>query len=274
METLQQSSSPGPTKHTVFGYLAFLTISVATLVVSEITVSVPVRLGIAAVLLLPGWYLFQSNRRLFVPALFFLIHAVLSPVVFLFFDAFSTFIPQMYFFPSILVYAVVLLYADTLRSEIGWFVSGQIDRKTAIIMLVGTVIGALLVVWGIRSAGDGSGLGRWIPDAPMALLLFYGLMFAATGAIFEEFLARAVLYDGFQALSKHSAIVIFGQALVFVAWRIAGGAGTVGEIVFLFFVGVYYGLLRWSSKGMFAPVFGHFVIDAINTSMVLILLRS
>ena len=69
----------------------------------------------------------------------------------------------------------------------------------------------------------------------MPLLVVYGVLFAAFNACFEEFITRALLYDGFPG-------------------------GPVG-VVMVFVWSLFLGAMRWTSGGMVAPLVAHFFAD-------------
>lgn len=237
------------------------------------------KVGLGFVLMLAtGYLLLAKSIQLFVPALFFAVHAVLSPLVVFGLSRLAFEYPQLYLLPSIGVYLIIVLAVPSLRRHVQWLQYGQLTRGT---ILSGTVIVAgsalALIGWALFVAEDLAIFLDYVPDVSLGVLVIYGLAFTVTNPLVEEFLARAVLFDGFAALTQRMAIVIAAQAVVFAIWHFKGfPGGMVGSSMVLVW-SIFLGMLRHLSGGMLAPLLVHFFADltiAIIILLVLILPQS
>jgi len=219
---------------------------------------VPVGLGFVA-----GAFLrLHRNRAVFVPALFFGIHAVLGPLVLPVVQRMPLQLPQISFLPSIVVYLVIVLAVPDYRRFTGWCRWGRVDRSTfrlGALLVLGSI--AALSAWALTGGRDFTRYDEFIPDAGLGVLVLYGILFAVSNALFEEFFARAILYDGFLAATGRAAAAIVLQALVFALWHYNGFPGGVSGVALVFVWSVLLGWLRLRSGGMAAPVIVHIFAD-------------
>jgi membrane protease YdiL (CAAX protease family) len=257
----------------------FVAIVALSLSSGQLPLPVPTKVGIGfGLLLATGCLLLAESIRLFVPALFFAIHATLSPLVLLGLSRLAFEYPQLYLLPSIAIYLIIVLSVPSLRRQVQWLHWGRLTRGTivsGIVIVAGSALA--LVGWALLIAEDLSIFLDYVPDVPLGVLVIYGLAFTVTNPLVEEFLARAVLFDGFAALTQRMAIVIAAQAVVFAIWHFEGfPGGPVGSSMVLAW-SIFLGLLRHLSGGMLAPLLVHFFADltiALIILFVLILAQS
>jgi len=252
----------------------FVAIVALSLSSGQLPLLVPTKVGIGfGLLLATGCLLLAESIRLFVPALFFAIHAILSPLVLLGFSRLAFEYPQLYLLPSIAIYLIIVLSVPSLRRQVQWLHWGQLTRGTivsGIVIVAGSALA--LVGWALLIAEDLSIFLDYVPDVPLGVLVIYGLAFTVTNPLVEEFLARAVLFDGFAALTQRMAIVIAAQAVVFAIWHFEGfPGGLVGSSMVLAW-SIFLGLLRHLSGGMLAPLLVHFFADLTIALIILFVL--
>jgi membrane protease YdiL (CAAX protease family) len=175
---------------------------------------------------------------------------------------FQVSISNLYFLPAILVYLGLIISSRGLRQKIGWLRWGRIDRNSWLLILgLGLISAIALAAWAIFIKKDLSQFKAFIPRAPLGLLALYGLVFPAFNALFEEFMARAVLYDGFERILHHSVGIILSQAVVFAFWHYNGFPGGPIGVAMVFAWSVVLGYLRLRSRGMLAPLLAHYLAD-------------
>ncbi len=221
------------------------------------------RLLVGVLLCVPVARLAQTNRAAFVPALFFAIHAVIAPPVFLALERLPFYVPQSYFLPAAVAYLAVLFTTPGLREHARWYRRGDANRLTialGVILVVGSA--GALVAWASFVAGDLTRFARWVPDLPLPLLVLYGVLFAAANALFEEFIARALLYDAFVALFEGRLwAAVVAQALLFALWHYDGFPGGPVGVGMVFVWSLFLGAMRHTSRGVVAPLVAHFFAD-------------
>jgi len=231
----------------------------------------PLRLSILAALLAipPTIYLYLKNYTIFVPALFFAILAFLNPLVLFFIEAWQIRIPQVQLLPAIVVYLGVIFVAKGLRQHVHWMKPGRFSRPV-LFLTVGLVLlsSISLVIWAVWIGGDLSRYTVFIPRLPLPVLLIYGLLFPLFNSLFEEFISRAVLYDGFAALWKSPAPVILVQAAVFALWHYSGFPGGISGVVMVFCWSVVLGAIRHRADGMVPVLVAHYAAD-LTISLIL-----
>jgi uncharacterized protein len=264
----------GGTGWRVIDAALFVAIVALSLSSGQLPLPVPAKVGIGFGLLLPtGCLLLAKSIRLFVPALFFAIHAILSPLVLLGLSRLAFEYPQLYLLPSIAIYLIIVLSVPSLRRHVQWLHYGQLTRGTivsGIVIVTGSALA--LVGWALFIAEDLSIFLDYVPDVSLGVLVIYGLAFTVTNPLVEEFLARAVLFDGFTALTQRMAIVIAAQAVVFAIWHFEGfPGGLVGSSMVLIW-SIFLGLLRHLSGGMLAPLLVHFFADLTIALIILFVL--
>jgi len=87
------------------------------------------------------------------------------------------------------------------------------------------------------------------------------LIFPILNSLFEEFIARAVLFDGFSALFEKIVSVIILQAIIFALWHYKGFPGGIIGVIMVFIWSLFLGIIRYKSKGMLPSLVAHFFAD-------------
>ena len=142
-----------------------------------------------------------------------------------------------------------------------WFRAGSLDRLSWILIALMTVFSAIALALWATFVGAPHDFLRFVPRIPLWLLLLYGLLFPVLNALFEEFLARGVLYDGLMAVRNRALFVIPAQALLFALWHYQGFPGGALGCLMVFVWSIFLGILRHRSGGMLAPLIAHFFAD-------------
>ena len=228
--------------------------------------------GLYVAMILSALYLLLFDFRIFVPAFYFVIIHILRPLLNHFLTGTTFEFPGIYYlFPSI-VYLGIILPFPSARSALKWFRLGRIDRTSwlvTIIMVAGSIAG--LYIWARLSPSGVEKFRALLPGYPPALLLLGGIGFAITNAIMEEVIARGVIWDGFHFILNRWWLTNLAQSTVFAIWHFKGFPGGISGALMVFAWSVFLGYLRHRSKGMLAPVVGHFFADiAIFLILVLI----
>lgn len=246
----------------------FLLIVTVSLAMPYLRWPTPYKLAAACALIAPGWYLANSNTRLFAPALFFVINAVMSPIVVPLTEAIR--IPHTYLVPPMAVYLAIVLVQPRLKQAMRWLSFGTFDRRTTWVFVSVVAASALaLLFWALSATEDIDALRALVPDLPATWLVLYGVAFAALNSGFQEFLARALLFDGFSAMFVNAWFVVLSQALVFAIWHIHGFPGGLIGVLMVFAWSICLGILRHFSRGMLAPFAAHVAAD---TAIILLVL--
>jgi membrane protease YdiL (CAAX protease family) len=261
-------------RHHIIGQIAQvspLIVSVGvSLLIAGRSWSIAYKMVVSCGLALVSVYLFKADRRLFVPVFFFVIHSFMSPFVFGVLEQLRWEFPQIYFLPSIVMYVGILFVFPSLRSHVGWLRLGRLTARTVVLMgalVVGS--GVALVGWALWGGIDFADYRKYIPEVGLPILIGYGIVFAIMNSFFEEFLARAVLYDGFSAVFRNSALVILFQAIVFSLWHFNGFPGGFLGVGMVFVWSLVLGALRYYSGGMLAPFIAHIFADATIALIIL-----
>jgi membrane protease YdiL (CAAX protease family) len=250
----------------------FITVVSITLFLPIINFGLYIKLLLTLISWVIGIYLFFNNFKLFVPTFFFLLNTILSPLSFLFMKKYSINFPQVYFLLSILVYLIIVLSVPKFRNNITWMKFGTFDKTTILLMCIMTILtGLSLFIWAFFIKKDLSEFQKFIPNIPLAVLILYGIVFPICNSLFEEFMARAVLFDGFSYIFKNVVIVIIFQALIFSLWHYNGFPGGIIGVILVFIWSIFLGIIRFRSKGMLPPLIAHFFAD-LSISIIILFL--
>lgn len=243
--------------------ILFFIVVASALALPSLVMPATVRVAAIAASLGATVRLYRRDRAVFVPALFFAIHAVLAPGVFAGLARLPFQLPQLSFLPAMVVYLVVVLRTPMFRQHLHWLRRGEFSWRVVartVVLVAGSA--AALVLWAINGDRDFSAYRSFVPSVGLPVLIAYGLLFASANAVFEEFLARALLYDGFAALAGRVGPAIVAQAIVFALWHFNGFPGGWIGVTLVFLWSLLLGVLRHLSRGMAAPLVAHFFADA------------
>jgi len=146
------------------------------------------------------------------------------------------------------------------------------DRISFILMILTVIISAIsLCIWAIYNKDRIAEFKKFVPDIPVYLLILYGLFFPLFNSLFEEFISRALLYDGFSAVFKNIILIIFSQALLFSLWHYKGFPGGLTGVIMVFIWSFFLGVIRHRTKGMLSPVIAHYFADLSISAITLFL---
>ena len=255
--------------------ILFLEVLCVGLGSSLLPASIWLRVPFSLLAIPPTMWLYFHRRSTFVPTLFFTLQSLLWPWMDLALHSMVLPLQQLYFLPAIVLYLILVVRVPGLREEVHWLRIGSFDRLTYYLMALIVLMSAgALAVWALFIAGDLSRFEKFVPLWPLWLLALYGILFPVVNALLEEFISRAVLYDGFQSLWNRPAAKILLQAAVFALWHYQGFPGGVIGVGMVFVWSIFLGILRHRSDGMGAPLVAHFFADltiAILQFVILIL---
>ena len=246
----------------IINLLLFLIVVSISLFLPATNFKIYVKIPLTLISWAIGAYLFFKYFNLFVPTFFFLINTIFSPLSLFLIKKFSINIPQIYFLLSILVYLIIVLIVPNFKKNVTWIKWGKFDKTTIILICVMTVLtGFSLFIWAFFIKKDLSDFQRFIPNAPLFLLILYGIAFPIFNSLFEEFIARAVMFDGFFNIFKNVITVIIFQALVFSLWHYNGFPGGIIGVILVFIWSIFLGTIRHRANGMLPPIIAHFFAD-------------
>ena len=243
-------------------FVLFMEVLIIALGSSLLPAPLGLRVSFGLLTIPPTIWLYRHRISTFVPALFFALQALAWPWMDLALSGMVLPLQQMYFLPAIAMYLALVLPVERLRAEVHWLRIGRFDRITYyLIALIVLMSAGALTVWAFFIAGDLSRFEKFVPLWPLWLLALYGILFPVVNALLEEFISRAVLFDGFQSLWNGPAAKILLQAAVFALWHYQGFPGGMIGVGMVFLWSIFLGILRHRSNGMAAPLLAHFFAD-------------
>jgi membrane protease YdiL (CAAX protease family) len=246
----------------IIDFFIFLLIISTSLLLPIIKISFVSKILVSIVPTIFSIYLFLKNKKLFVPSLFFTINALCSPFIFIIIEKNKLYIPQINFFIPIVIYLLIIFFIKDLKKEINWLEIGEFNKTTLILIVILICCSCTaLLFWALVIEANLLRFQKYIPKIPLALLLLYGLIFPILNSLFEEFMARAVLFDGFSALFEKIVFVIILQAIIFALWHYKGFPGGIIGVIMVFIWSLFLGIIRYKSKGMLPPLVAHFFAD-------------
>lgn len=243
-------------------FIVFIIIVIISLFLPYLKYSITIKYLIAFIPVFLAVYLFFTNLPLFVPSLFFSINSLFSPLAVLVIERFNLYIPQIYFMIPIIIYLLIVLNSKSLKSEITWLKWGKLDRTSLVLIILMIIVSAAaLYVWTLFFKSEIDKFQKFIPNVSITLLIAYGLLFPLFNSLFEEFMARAVLYDGFAALCKNISVVIAAQACIFSLWHYGGFPGGIFGVIMVFIWSIFLGIIRFRTQGMLPVIIAHYCAD-------------
>ena len=246
----------------VIEFSCFLIILAISFALPYGNLHIPLRILTALLTVFPAVLLYRSNIALFVPGLFFVINALVSPSVLIYLQSRDIHVPQLFLLPAIVLYLLVLARVKHFRKYVHWIQKGNFTRPV-IIFTIGLVClsSIALIVWAVWIKEDLSRYTAFIPILPLPMLLLYGLAFPLFNSFFEEFISRAVLYDGFSAIWQSKTAVIIMQASVFALWHYPGFPGGAAGVIMVFCWSIMLGVIRLKARGMLPVLAAHYMAD-------------
>lgn len=138
-------------------------------------------------------------------------------------------------------------------SDVGWGVLGGLGA-----LIVSGIVAALLTVLVGDFDSAAGEVAREITDSgPLLALIIFALLVAVGAPIVEEIAFRGMTYNALAKKGLHPAWVIAISALIFAAFHLEPT-----RLPILLVSGTVFGVLRWFTKGLGAPIVAHAVNNA------------
>jgi uncharacterized protein len=169
----------------------------------------------------------------------------------------------------LIIYYIIVFQIKPLKEIVGYLSIGEADRATIFLIIATVVVSAIaLILWFNLLNPDVSDLKSMIPTKNIALLIPLGIAFALFNALTEELVWRGIFWDGLKISLKCPVLLIIIQAMGFGLLYWAGfprgwlGVGLAGVY------GLFLGIIRHRSKGIFYPILTHFFADMVIFGIV------
>lgn len=177
---------------------------------------------------------------------------------------------QLSFALVIVLYLLVIAMFPRLRGDSGWFCRGEFGR-TVVLLCLGTaaVSGLVLIAWFmLTKPGIADLIRRFVPKAPLPVLVVGGLLFAMVNAAVEEMMYRGAVVGGLVESKVPTSILLPLQAVAFGTIHIGGfPRGWLGVALATVY-GFLLGVIRLRSRGLLAPWAGHVLTDLVIVAIV------
>lgn len=175
-----------------------------------------------------------------------------------------------------LLYAAVAAAVPRLRMSLLWMKPGHIDRSTALLMILFTLLAAAgLFLWERLAGPDLAVHLNHIPAMPVWLLPLAGLGFAVFNALLEELLFRGLIMQALDAAFGPRYVSVLIQAWLFGAMHfVRGFPNGWSGLVLAGIYGLMLGELRRRSSGMLAPWLTHAGADLFIFAILVAVIRS
>ena len=174
----------------------------------------------------------------------------------------------------ILVYFISVFCFKRLKRTVTWIRCGKLETGTVALMVTMTILSAAgLLVWVYFMKPDLGSVIDTVPSWKVPLLVLGGIGFSISNAFVEEFIFRGVLWDGLKRSFSAPLVTVLVQAAVFGGWHFRGVPGGAVGSSMVFIWGIFLGLIRQRSKGMLAPIIGHFFADLTIFFILFVLSR-
>ncbi len=138
-------------------------------------------------------------------------------------------------------------------SDAGW---GALGGLVAL-MASGVVAALLTVIVGDFDSAAGEVAQEISASGPLLALLIFALLVAVGAPLVEEIAFRGMAYNALVKKGLHPAWVIAITALIFAAFHLEPT-----RLPILLVSGTVFGVLRWFTKGLGAPIVAHAVNNA------------
>lgn len=177
---------------------------------------------------------------------------------------------QLSFALVIVLYLLVATMFPRLRRDSGWFCRGEFGRTMVLLCLGTAAVSALvLIAWFMfTKPGIGDLIRRFVPQAPLPVLVVGGLVFAMVNAAVEEMMYRGAVVGGLVESKVPTSILLPLQAIAFGTIHIGGfPRGWLGVALATVY-GFLLGVIRLRSRGLLAPWAGHVLTDLVIVAIV------
>jgi membrane protease YdiL (CAAX protease family) len=198
----------------------------------------------------------------FVPSLFFIFIYIFEPLIPIQTNLINLDFTGSNFFIPILIYLTLVFAYKPFRKKVNYLRFGNLYPRTIYLMILLVFISSIaLLLWTFLLKPDLTVFLEKIPDWGTGLVLLGGIGFAIINSLAEEFIFRGVMWDGLLLTISNIKIVILLQAFIFGVWHYHGFPGGFLGSSMVFIWGIFLGVIRYWSGGMFAPVLAHFFAD-------------
>ena len=166
-----------------------------------------------------------------------------------------------YVIPIVLYFSLVFTI-KSLRKNVKFLTVGNFDLFSVLLFCILVFLSVTGIVgWKVLSRPDISSIIAWIPRVHPLLLLAGGFGFAISNSFVEEFIFRGALWDGLEASNFGNYVMIILQAALFSVWHFKGFPGGIIGSILVFVWGVFLGIIRQRTGGLFTPVLAHICAD-------------
>jgi len=220
--------------------------------------------SISGIILISLALIFKKKAfPVFVSSLFFILIYVFEPLIPIQKNLINLDFTGANFFIPILIYLTIVLSFKPFRKEANYLSFGNLYPVIIYLIVFLVFISSIaLLLWTFLLKPDLTIFLEKIPDWGIALVLLGGIGFAILNSLAEEFIFRGVIWDGLLFTLSNIKIVILLQAFIFGIWHYHGFPGGFLGSLMVFIWGIFLGIIRYRSNGMFAPVLAHFFADA------------
>lgn len=164
----------------------------------------------------------------------------------------------------LVIYYIIILLFKQLKNSINYFKKGSAD-KISLFLIISTIIisGIALILWFNFFKPNIPNLEKMLPTTNLALLILLGIVFAFFNSLTEELVWRGILWDALNISFKSPILIITIQAIGFGLIHLGGfPSGWVGVSLATIY-GLFLGIIRYRTKGIFYPVLTHFFADLV-----------
>jgi uncharacterized protein len=146
-------------------------------------------------------------------------------------------------------------------SDVGWGVLGGVVALVA----SGIAAALLTLIVGDFTSAAGDVAEEITESGPFLALLIFALLVAIGAPIVEEIAFRGMAYNALAKLRIHPAWVIVITAAIFAAFHLEPT-----RLPILLISGTVFGVLRWFTRGLGAPIIAHAVNNAPGAIFLLL----
>lgn len=198
----------------------------------------------------------------FVPSIFFILIYIFEPLIPIQKNLINLDFTGSNFFIPILIYLTLVFSFKSFRKEVNYLRFGNLSPGIIYLIVLSIFISSIaLLLWTFLLKPDLTVFLEKIPDCGTVQVLLGGIGFAILNSLAEEFIFRGVMWDGLLFTLSNIKIVILLQAFIFGIWHYHGFPGGFLGSLMVFIWGIFLGIIRYWSGGMFATVLAHFFAD-------------
>lgn len=177
---------------------------------------------------------------------------------------------QLLFALAIGIYLFIISLVPSLKSGLAWFRWGMFGWDVKLLCFgAATISGLALVGWFFWVRPDINDIiQQFVPNYPLWVLIFGGILFAMVNAAVEEVAYRGIVLSALIESHVPSSLALLLQAIAFGTIHINGfPRGWIGVGLATIY-GFVMGVIRLRSGGLFAPWAGHVLADLVIVAIV------